>query len=297
VWELCETVCGFAKTCERVLCVHRSGSHTRGAATDASRVDSERMVVTTHTRISETNGGMQIKTILNRIQKQRGFVYGAVQVEEQIGSLALTIDIAPHRRNRPRCSGCGESGRVYDRLTPRRFEFVPVETGRTARMALNLIALDRPTEAFAGVFTRNAFPGAPVIVGRRRMEGARLGAVVVNSKISNVCAPGGVAAVESLCAAAASRLGLVPEEVLTALGATRSHGVCTRLGPCPLCYRAVAMSELPHRDPVGMAKESDAVVEREALTGADFGSDGFKTRHGPSRRKPENHRVRPAFRW
>ena len=101
MWELCETVCGFAKTCGRVLCVHRSGSfHTRGAARDASRVDSERMVVTTHTRISETNGGMQIKTILNRIQKQRGFVYGTIQLEEQIGGMALTIEIAPHRRNR-----------------------------------------------------------------------------------------------------------------------------------------------------------------------------------------------------
>ena len=49
---------------------------------------------------------MQIKTILNRIQKLRGFVYGAVQLEEQIGGLALTI--APHRRNRPQCSGCGQ---------------------------------------------------------------------------------------------------------------------------------------------------------------------------------------------
>jgi len=58
------------------------------------------MVVTTHTRISETNGGMQIKTILNRIQKQRGFVYGTIQLEEQIGGMALTIEIAPHRRNR-----------------------------------------------------------------------------------------------------------------------------------------------------------------------------------------------------
>ena len=127
MWELCETVCGFAKTCGRVLCVHRSGSfHAHGAASDASRVDSERMVVTTRTRISETNGGMQIKTILNRIQKQRGFVYGTVQLEEQIGGLALTVDIAPHRRNRPRCAGCGQAGRVYDRLTPRRFEFVPL---------------------------------------------------------------------------------------------------------------------------------------------------------------------------
>lgn len=97
-----------------------------------------------------------------------------------------------------------------------RFEFVPVETGRTARMTLSLIALDRPTDSFAGVFTRNAFPGAPVIVGRRRMEGARLGAVLVNNKISNVCAPGGVATVESLCAATADRLGIAAEEILTA---------------------------------------------------------------------------------
>jgi transposase len=43
-----------------------------------------------------------------------------------VGSGLLTIDIAPHRRSRPRCSGCGESGRVYDRLTLRRFEFVPL---------------------------------------------------------------------------------------------------------------------------------------------------------------------------
>jgi transposase len=69
---------------------------------------------------------MQIKTILNRIQKQRGFVYGAIQLEEQAAGLALTVDIAPHRRNRPRCAGCGAAGPVYDRLAPRRFEFVPL---------------------------------------------------------------------------------------------------------------------------------------------------------------------------
>ena len=49
-------------------------------------------MVTTRTRTSEANGGMQIKTILNRIQKQRGFVYGDVRLEEeQIGGLTLTI--------------------------------------------------------------------------------------------------------------------------------------------------------------------------------------------------------------
>ncbi len=70
---------------------------------------------------------MQIKTILNRIQKDRGFVYGTVQFEEPIGGGgAVTIAIHPHRRNRPQCAGCGTRGRVYDRLAPRRFEFVPL---------------------------------------------------------------------------------------------------------------------------------------------------------------------------
>jgi glutamate N-acetyltransferase/amino-acid N-acetyltransferase len=93
-------------------------------------------------------------------------------------------------------------------------EFTPFEVEKPARMKLVLLALDRPTEAFAAVFTRNAFPGAPVLVGRRRLDGARLGAILVNNKISNVCAPGGLEASERLCAEAARALGLAPEEVL-----------------------------------------------------------------------------------
>ena len=38
----------------------------------------------------------------------------------------------------------------------------------------------------AAVFTRNHFPGAPVIVGREIIKAGRLRAVVVNSKVSNV---------------------------------------------------------------------------------------------------------------
>ncbi len=52
-----------------------------------------------------------------------------------------------------------------------RFEFLPVELPRPARMNLVLVALDRPTPAFAACFTRNAFPGAPVLIGRRRLDG------------------------------------------------------------------------------------------------------------------------------
>ncbi|ACL64630.1 arginine biosynthesis bifunctional protein ArgJ [Anaeromyxobacter dehalogenans 2CP-1] len=94
------------------------------------------------------------------------------------------------------------------------FEFVPVEVPKPGRMRLTLIALDRPTPAFAAKFTRNAFPGAPVLVGRRRLDGAALGAVVINNKVANVCAPDGVEAAERVCAEAARLLGLAPEEVL-----------------------------------------------------------------------------------
>ena len=95
-----------------------------------------------------------------------------------------------------------------------RFEFMPREAPKPAKMTLTLLALDRPTPDFAAVFTNNAFPGAPVIVGRRRLGERALGAIIVNNKISNVCAPGGGEASERVCAAAARLLGLTPAQVL-----------------------------------------------------------------------------------
>lgn len=94
------------------------------------------------------------------------------------------------------------------------FEFVPREAPKPAKMNLTLIALDAPTAAFAALFTRNAFPGAPVIIGRRRLAEPTIGAVLINNKISNVCAPGGVETAERLCAAAAAPLGLSAAQVL-----------------------------------------------------------------------------------
>jgi glutamate N-acetyltransferase/amino-acid N-acetyltransferase len=100
------------------------------------------------------------------------------------------------------------------RVGTTRFDFIPAEVHKPAKMTITLIALDRPTPAFAAMFTSNAFPGAPVVIGRRRLAQATLGAVIVNNKISNVCAPGGVETSERLCAAAAAQLGLEAEQVL-----------------------------------------------------------------------------------
>jgi glutamate N-acetyltransferase/amino-acid N-acetyltransferase len=95
-----------------------------------------------------------------------------------------------------------------------RFGFMPKEAPKPAKMTLTLIALDRPTSDFAAVFTKNAFPGAPIIVGRTRLGEPSLGAIIVNNKISNVCAPGGVEASERVCAETARALGLAPAQVL-----------------------------------------------------------------------------------
>ena len=56
----------------------------------------------------------------------------------------------------------------------------------------------------AAVFTRNHFPGAPVIVGREIIQEGRLRAVVVNSKVSNVATGAlGIENVRRMAAAAA----------------------------------------------------------------------------------------------
>ena len=92
------------------------------------------------------------------------------------------------------------------RVGTTRFDFVPREAPKPAKMTLTLIALDQPTKDFAAVFTKNALPGAPVIVGRQRLHEETLGAIIVNNKISNVCAPGGVETAEAICATVANEL-------------------------------------------------------------------------------------------
>jgi N-acetylglutamate synthase/N-acetylornithine aminotransferase len=93
------------------------------------------------------------------------------------------------------------------RVGTTRFPSRRVEAPKPAKMTLTLIALDRPSPDFAAVFTRNAFPGAPVVDRPRPPEGAGARGDLVNNKISNVCAPGGVEAAEQVCAETAQLLG------------------------------------------------------------------------------------------
>ena len=79
---------------------------------------------------------------------------------------------------------------------------------------LALFFSDVPATATA-LFTRNQFPGAPVIVGRELIRAQRLQAVVVNSRVSNVgTGPVGIENAHRMGAAAARELGIAPELVI-----------------------------------------------------------------------------------
>ncbi|KXU35617.1 arginine biosynthesis protein ArgJ [Cephaloticoccus capnophilus] len=100
------------------------------------------------------------------------------------------------------------------RVGTAKFAFTPREAPKPSEMTLTLISLDAPTRDFAAVFTRNAFPGAPVVIGRERLQERELGAIIVNNKISNVCAPEGRAAAEAVCTRVGELLGLPASAVL-----------------------------------------------------------------------------------
>lgn len=95
-----------------------------------------------------------------------------------------------------------------------RIAFTPAERPSLEpyRMNLSLIIADKPTEKFGALFTKNAFPGAPVILGRERMDG-QLQGLLVNNKIANVRSRTGIEDARRLTAALGSAMQ-IPEEAL-----------------------------------------------------------------------------------
>jgi glutamate N-acetyltransferase/amino-acid N-acetyltransferase len=99
----------------------------------------------------------------------------------------------------------------------------------------------------AAVFTRNHFPGAPIILGRETIRGARLRAIVANSKCSNVATgAAGVANARRMAAAAAAEVGTSSDRVLVS-----STGVIGVPLPIDLIERGIrGMSAELQNDPL-----------------------------------------------
>lgn len=69
---------------------------------------------------------MQLKTILNRTQKFKSFVYGAIYWVEGAMAPTVEVELHPRKNSRPVCSGCGCKRPGYDKLPTRKFEFIPM---------------------------------------------------------------------------------------------------------------------------------------------------------------------------
>lgn len=70
---------------------------------------------------------MHLKTILNRIEPHKSFVYSMFSwgVYDD-GEEAIEVCVAPRKNSKPICSGCGKPSSTYDHLSQRRFAYVPL---------------------------------------------------------------------------------------------------------------------------------------------------------------------------
>lgn len=98
---------------------------------------------------------------------------------------------------------------------PRGFSCVNTNCGLKQREPDLALFFSETAASAAAVFTRNQFPGAPVLVGRELIKAGRLQAVVVNSRVSNVgTGAQGLENARRMGRAAAHELGIAPELVL-----------------------------------------------------------------------------------
>src|SRR5688572_10906897 len=69
---------------------------------------------------------MQLKTILNRVERNKSFVYGKAKWVDKAARPTIEVPVRARANGRLVCSGCNQPAPGYDRLAERRFEFVPL---------------------------------------------------------------------------------------------------------------------------------------------------------------------------
>lgn len=69
---------------------------------------------------------MLIKTLLNKIEHFKSFVYGNSRLTVIDGVDALIIEIKARRNSKPECPECGKRGKTHSKQPVRLFEYVPI---------------------------------------------------------------------------------------------------------------------------------------------------------------------------
>ncbi len=76
--------------------------------------------------ILRSPAAVQLKTILNSLEKHKSFVYQKARWSHPEIKTEIEIPILPRTNSQAICSNCGKPAPSYDRLPERRFEFVPL---------------------------------------------------------------------------------------------------------------------------------------------------------------------------
>lgn len=69
---------------------------------------------------------MLIKTILNKIEKFKSFVYGKTYWETRNGEEVVVVELSSRKNSQGKCTCCGKSRGTYDTQPVRDYEFVPL---------------------------------------------------------------------------------------------------------------------------------------------------------------------------
>lgn len=74
---------------------------------------------------------MQLKTLLNSVERYKGFVYKTAKLTKSHGNWlfskpTIVVSMKPRKNSRPYCSGCGQRGPGYDHLPERLWEYIPI---------------------------------------------------------------------------------------------------------------------------------------------------------------------------
>ena len=69
---------------------------------------------------------MLIKTILNRIEKFKSFVYGTIKYEKITGEDVIVVEVLARKNSKGKCPKCGKCCSTYDTQGERDYEYVPI---------------------------------------------------------------------------------------------------------------------------------------------------------------------------
>ena len=68
---------------------------------------------------------MQLKFILNQVQKFKGFVYQSFEWNQDAGKPIIDIRVVPRSNSRARCGKCKCPSPGYENQPDQRFQFIP----------------------------------------------------------------------------------------------------------------------------------------------------------------------------